>query len=354
MKIRALTLYTLPEKDATKNYDYWAEEKIGFLLDAAKKVETETGIEVWSKRISTNLSPDTIKEVAPVFSKNQEVKAMIYQEALSKLQLNILSEIVRNGMYASIIAGREENLMKAAILIEKISMDNYSYATRFAIEMSGKKFETAYFPLAVHREAGPDRLAIALLYPNDVLESRGSLTEALSHVLEKAYANLKPFIKNGIGGVKVTGIDYSISPWMEESVAGLLQDKGKCQLERLGCLDEVRKVNYTISKFAKEKSGIGFNKVMLPLAEDSELIRLAKEGKIELRDFLLYSTVCVAGIDMIALDISIKDLFSLLKSAYAIARTKQRPYGVRLIKAKKGEKTIRLEGFSEIPVLSFT
>ncbi|MGC9114888.1 MAG: DUF711 family protein [Fervidicoccaceae archaeon] len=353
LKIRALTLYANPPNNFNEA-DLWIAEKANLLREAAEKIESQTNLEIWTRRISIYLPKDEdVETITEEVRKYSDIKFMIYQRTVSQTELRLLKKVVASGAYSALITESEQDLMKAATAIEAISSDEPTNATRVAFEFSGQMFETAYFPLSLHAMKGPDRFAMALLYPTDALNARGNIGEALKATLEKIYSEIKGFLKDGLLGNKVSGIDYSLSPWMEESVARFIQEKGNCSFENLDCLEEVRKANNVLSDFARDKGGIGFNEIMLPLGEDDELKSMVEQGKLTLKDFLIYSTVCVAGIDMIPLYYQKGELTRVLKSSYAIARQKRRPYGVRLIPVKDNRRKIRLDGFGEVPVMVF-
>lgn len=345
LKIRALTLYVRPP-DMLNEVELWLKEKTDLLRELSDKIESQTGLEVWTKRISINLLKDEDVEMFTTLIHNySDIKFMLYQRTITKLNLKLLKKVVASGAYSALIVKNREDLGLAAKAIEEVSSDNLLYATRVAYELSGKPFETAYFPLSLHTVDDSERLALALLYPLDALNAHGDLEKALKDTLEKIYARLKVFLKNGVNGIKLSGIDYSLSPWMEESVAKFIQEKGKCTLTNLGCLEEVQRINNILLNFSRKRGGIGFNEVMLPLGEDDELKSLVEQGKMTIKDFLIYSTICVAGIDMIPVRYSYEELLNLLKASYAIARQKRRPYGIRLISVKEAKRKILLEGF---------
>ncbi|MEM3639760.1 MAG: DUF711 family protein [Fervidicoccaceae archaeon] len=353
LKIRALTLHiSVPQGIKESELEKLLSDKTNLLLNSAEKLEAETGIEVWSARISLHSMQDNlIDEAIATLKKYPNVRAMIYERKVSEMDIDLLKKVTKEGMYAAIKVEHHGELEKLARAIERVSEENPEHATRFAAELSGESLETAYFPLSLHGGGKEDKFTLALLYPNDAMLIPEEIAKSLEIVLEKFYEKISLFLKEGLLGTKISGIDYSLSPWMEESVAKLIQEKGKCRLERAGCLGEVWEVNRVLQGIARKRMGIGFNEVMLPLSEDDELKSLVSQGKLGIRDFLLYSSVCVAGLDMIPLSTSSRELREILQAAYAIARTKQRPYGVRLILVKNADGKVRLGGFGDVPVL---
>jgi len=353
MKIRALTLYT--ELKEQSDLDDWLQEKIALLEKASSLLESFTDLEVWTKRITVNPARDeTVRELSKKVKRYSDVKFMIYQRPLSHLDIELLKEVTTAGAYSALVADDPGLMRKVVSVLELASDIDQTASTRFAIEMSGQSFETAYFPLALHQSRhNTDRFALAILYPEDAIRVKGDMIQALEDVLGTVHMKLRTFLKEGILGNEVAGVDYSLSPWMDESVARFIQEKGGCRFEDLGCMEEIRKINIYLNEFSRAKGGIGFNEVMLPLGEDNELKALVEEGKMSAKDFLIYSTVCVAGIDMIPVVYNRDRLLRLLTASYSIARQKKRPYGARLIAVRKPGRKTYLEGFGEVPIAEY-
>jgi len=87
---------------------------------------------------------------------------------------------------------------------------------------------------------------------------------------------------------------------------------------------------------------------MLPVAEDNTLMQRVSEGSLTLSQLLLLTSVCVAGVDMVAVRRDLETYKSLLKSTMAIQFIKRRPYGVRVIPSD-GSGEFFLKEYGKIP-----
>ncbi|MCD6096225.1 MAG: DUF711 family protein, partial [Thermoprotei archaeon] len=97
---------------------------------------------------------------------------------------------------------------------------------------------------------------------------------------------------------------------------------------------------------------IGFNEVMLPLAEDNWLKDLASKSILRVRDFVSLSVICVAGVDMIPMpNIKQRKLEAIISDILTLSIIKEKVVGVRLIKTKLNPGDIlSLPLFGDIPV----
>ena len=77
----------------------------------------------------------------------------------------------------------------------------------------------------------------------------------------------------------------------------------------------------------------GFNGLMLPVLEDSRLAQRAAEGTLSIKDLLLYSAVCGAGLDTVPLpgDTSADELAGILLDVAVLAQRLDKPLTARLM-----------------------
>ena len=77
----------------------------------------------------------------------------------------------------------------------------------------------------------------------------------------------------------------------------------------------------------------GFSGLMLPVLEDAVLARRAAEGRLTVKDLLLYSAVCGTGLDTIPLpgDTSAGQIAALLLDLCAMALRLDKPLTARLM-----------------------
>ncbi|AAL63984.1 DUF711 family protein [Pyrobaculum aerophilum] len=207
-----------------------------------------------------------------------------------------------------------------------------------SLVLGGAVYNSPYFPASITTKKG---ISISLLYPND-LNNIDDVERALKKG-EEIGRHIASII-----GVEFLGVDGSLSPWGEESVAKAVERLFGVRLGEPGSHYAIRKLNNAIEEARVKK--VGFNEVMLPLAEDEELKRLVKNGALNLDKFISYTSVCIPGLDMAP--IRIKDWELLKRALYdlaAIAETKGRPIGVRIFPVDAEEYYI--EGFGPTPAL---
>lgn len=204
--------------------------------------------------------------------------------------------------------------------------------------IGGHVYNSPYFPASLSTERG---LSVSLLYPNDIEN-----VDDISFILKKG-EEMGRYIAELIG-VKFLGLDGSLSPWGEESVAKAVERIFGMRLGNVGSHYAIYRLNKAIKEAEVKK--VGFNEVMLPLAEDEELKRLVREGVLDLSKLISYISVCVPGLDMAPIKISQWDrLRRLLYDLLAIAEVKKRPIGVRIFPVDTDEYYI--EGFGNTPAL---
>lgn len=217
----------------------------------------------------------------------------------------------------------------------------------------GKTPVTPYFPATTSRKPG---LSLSLLYASqlkNVVEKGGDLRDEMRRILVN-------FSKLGVNVSKdldlmFLGVDASISPWMENSVANLIEAMISDRFGSPGTYHAIFNLNSLIEQVSNGLKTTGFNEVMLPLAEDNWLKNAVREGRLKIEDFVSYISVCVAGLDMTPIPSNVSDdkLIKVVRDVVSISHVKKRTVGVRLIlvNANSGEE-VKLEKFGKTPVLS--
>jgi len=247
----------------------------------------------------------------------------------------------------------EDRARSAARLLKRIAESGGPLdCARFAFSC-GDQPGTAYFPDTASVRNG---LTLSLRYvreTQDILKSEGGNKEEqvislLRGVEEEAISASKR------SSLEYLGMDCSLSPWMEESAAGLIESILGAEFGELGTYQAIFALNRLISRTSTKLRSLGFNEVMLPVAEDSKLKELALNGRITLSTLISLISVCVAGLDMVVLPLStsISTLGKILQDVSSIANSKNRPVGIRLVLAdgKPGDE-IEMGQFGKVAIM---
>jgi len=341
-KVRAVTL-AIPELNES-------------FIELARKVkETEVRTEIWSYRIALAPTKCSLKLLDRASAFVEEADFDYFSVPLSAE--GNLAEICESlSSYENLFASfnvPELELSRIPCLAEKYyqalnslrKRGDYLTQCRIALVVKGP-IETPYFPAAAC-VSGKPFLTGALLYAK-YLYSKGNIIEKIRDAGRTCLKVLTEISCKA--GIEVKGVDLSISPWMEESVVPLITS-GKRSIS----LYRILVLNKAIERASAELKSCGFNEIMLPLAEDNELKRLAAEGALRARDFIRFSVACVAGVDMVLLPNAPREKFlEYIEECLAVAFIKNKPIGFRLIytDAEPGE-FIELGKFSSTPVIDF-
>jgi uncharacterized protein (UPF0210 family) len=194
---------------------------------------------------------------------------------------------------------------------------------------------------------------VSLLYPRVLLstyKSTGSLSEAFKHVFSRVEEVVR--VVREISSLPVR-VDYSLSPWMSESVAELYEEAGYSLLEP-GGLYYTWLLNKHISEYSSPDLRTGFNEVMLPYTEDNKLKEYGERGLLSARRLLYYASTCVAGLDMAVLPEDRGKLLRLVLDAMSLSVAKNKPMSLRVVpvSGRPGDR-VKLGVFGEVTVLDY-
>ncbi|MGC9177802.1 MAG: DUF711 family protein [Conexivisphaera sp.] len=313
MRIRALVVLgdpasweQAPLRDAMEE---WSSE----LSDVARRISS-SGLEVWTRRISLpGLPGDDQRMVERVVTAAPEG---ILVSVGHTRRPEVLEAAASRGLYAYMPLEGPEDAALAASAMVAISRRNPEDATRVAVSAGGELVHTPYFPVS---SAAPGRTTVAasLLYPSDV--DPRSIDSSMESAFRRA--------EQAAPGV---AFDYSLSPWMDESVADLVRGISGSPVGGPGSMHAVATLNRAIRGHAG-RGAVGFNEVMLPVEEDSRLKEMAREGSLRAYDLLRMASICVAGVDMAVVSAGSEEVRGFLLDARAVALSARKPLGVRLI-----------------------
>ena len=343
MRIRAITLFV----DYSR-YGVNLPLLARLFYNESLKSSLKHNINIWTWRIALNpIKKDMLMDVASsVESIPREINYIaIPLDGLGVDDVDAIVNLLTNTdrIFLSIHGDEMEYLIFIQAL--KRLSSNPQLCTRIAFAID-KPILTPYFPLASSPEDGFG-IASALLYVDDLLNTQ-DLSRRINEVFLKAY-NIVDEVSSKLNA-ECYGVDLSLSPWMKESVAVLIERiKGK-PFNEGGTYKVIFNLNHLIKSISNQSKCVGFNEVMLPYAEDLRLMNLGERGLLNVYDLISLASVCVAGLDMVVAPY--EGLEDMLWDAYAVLKSKNQPSGVRVIpvRANSGDK-INLGRFGEVPVM---
>ncbi len=330
MKIRALTIHIDPNTIKEK-LSHYLEELISNINEASSKFN----LKIWTIRLA--ITPQTLNNTITFANKLEKTipNEINYITIPLKIKSNDSSQDIYNlieqnkRIFISITGGINELMKFKDLLIHIKEKQNYELFIKTAFSIP-KHIITPYFPsaTAIENENG---ISAALLYINDLINANSIENEII-----KCYTNANQLLSQISSKFKIKnyGIDLSLSPWMNESIANLIEKYGKIKFNKPGTHHAIYKLNNEIRNIIVKYglNVIGFNEVMLPYAEDNKLMELGGKGELTVYDLISYASICVAGIDLpIIPSLNENEIEKLIKDIYSILKVKNKPSGIRLI-----------------------
>jgi len=140
------------------------------------------------------------------------------------------------------------------------------------------------------------------------------------------------------------GLDFTLAPFPEDaiSIGRALESLGLQAFGKPGSLLASAFLTSTLDQAQFKRTG--FNGLMLPVLEDIGLANSATDGNLSLRDLLLFSSVCGAGLDVIPLpgETTAEELTPILLDLAALSLRLNKALTARLMPIpgkKAGEMT---------------
>lgn len=195
---------------------------------------------------------------------------------------------------------------------------------------------TPFFPAAWHE--GEAAFAIGLESPGLLQEALGGvsgLAEAktrMSEVLDDALSPVE-VIANRIAdqrGRRYLGIDASPAPGLESSIGQVIETMIDAPFGSPSTLSACAAITDVLKGLSVQTCG--YSGLMLPVLEDPVLARRAAEGRYDIPQLLLYSSVCGTGLDVVPLpgDSSSEILAAIIGDVAALSTKYRKPLSARL------------------------
>ena len=161
-------------------------------------------------------------------------------------------------------------------------------------------------------------LETALQDLKDVMETEGQKLVAIAETLAKEW------------GIKFIGIDTSLAPMGDESIAYAMEQQLPGCFGESGTLTVAAGLTRTLRSLSLPLCG--YSGLMLPVLEDVGLGKRSEECYFNLDSLLLYSTVCGTGLDTIPIpgDASTSQITAILMDVATLSQQLKKPLSVRL------------------------
>ncbi|NPV77500.1 MAG: DUF711 family protein [Anaerolineae bacterium] len=369
MKIRSITCFFNPAAPSSKD----TLKRFATFVSQAVFRFNQAGFEVQTTRLATVPFPQCFPLLEPdhLLSQVQEWEAEASLNGFSYLSLGpalpefpqsyavipALLAATRNVFFSAVMASRGAGVNLWAVkacariitqnaLLTPDGFTNLRFAALANVPPGAPFFPAAYhdtsqlkFALAVEcadiaRNAFSGVVSIAagrkrLL--ND-LESAAQKLTTISRDLSSQF------------DLQFGGIDFSPAPFPLDScsLAGAMETLGVPKIGLAGSLSAAAIIADTLDQGQWPRAG--FNGLMLPVLEDSVLALRSGEGVLTIRDLLLFSAVCGAGLDTVPLPggITPEELASLLADLAALSVRLDKPLTARLMPVpgkNAGERT---------------
>ncbi|RPJ77738.1 MAG: DUF711 family protein, partial [Acidobacteria bacterium] len=184
----------------------------------------------------------------------------------------------------------------------------------------------------------------------DALAASSSWPEAqkgLVESVEQHAGRVLEVARSASGGTRVAGVDFSLAPFPDaaRSIGTAIERLSGGSIGQVSTLAAVACLAETIDRARVDRTG--YSGIFLPVFEDAVLAARAAEGRVGLKDLLLYSSVCGTGLDTVPLpgDIDTKALSAILLDVAALALRLDKPLSARLmpIPGKRAGDAVRFD-----------
>ena len=161
-------------------------------------------------------------------------------------------------------------------------------------------------------------LEVGLQNLKAIMESEGQKIVALAQTLAQEW------------GIKFVGIDASLAPMGDDSIAYAMEQQLPGYFGERGTLTVAAGLTRTLQSL--ELPLCGYSGLMLPVLEDVGLGKRSEAGYFNLDSLLLYSTVCGTGLDTIPIpgDASTSQIAAILTDVATLSIQLSKPLSVRL------------------------
>ena len=358
MKIRSITYFCNPGWPLDKK----KLQAAGTFLAEAKTNFEEAGYEVQTRRLATIpfpllLGADKVFEtprLALELSQLLEEIDIAYAALGPALpgmadSYGVLPNAIavsKNIFFSGIMADTKRGISLPAVnacadvIVQTARLDPNGFANLNFAALANVPHGAPFFPAAYHDGKEP-AFALAMEAADVAVrafenaETIEAGREAIIATLEenaKTLVNIADLLKYKYQ-LKFGGIDYSLAPFPEEtrSLGAAFERMGVPKVGLHGTLTAAAILTEAIERAHFPRAG--FCGLMMPVLEDATLAERAAEGRLTVKDLLLYSAICGTGLDTIPLpgDVTSGQVAALLLDISALALRLDKPLTARLM-----------------------
>jgi uncharacterized protein (UPF0210 family) len=355
MKIRSITYFLNPKYPLDEN----ALRKAGEFLAQAQFAYEAAGYKVQMTRLATipfpKLLGGNISET-PLLA--QKMSGMLKQIGVSYAALGpaliefpesytVIPEAIsasENIFFGGVMADKQNGISLQAIkacakIIQQAStitpdgFANLRFAALANVKAGAPFFPAAYWDqdqpaFAVATEAA-DLAVNAFAGEQTIDEGRRTLISEI----EKHGQAIARISNTKLSKTRFIGIDFSFAPFPDDahSLGRAVENMGVSKIGLHGSLAAAAILTEAIDR--ADFPHTGFSGFMQPVLEDSVLAQRAAEGRLTIKDALLYSAVCGTGLDTVPLagDTTAEQIAPLLLDLSALALRLDKPLTARLL-----------------------
>lgn len=365
MKIRSITVFCQPGFPVNR----LLLQQVGIFANHARKLFKDNGFEVQSLRLAT---PPFEQFIAPVdlAMAAQSYAIEAHADGFEYISLGPVSasskawEVIPQALAQSdriFLSGSlttSEGALSlhaaracAETIVRLSTLEQNGFANLRFCALANVPANTPFFP-AAYAQPGRPSFALALEAADLALQAF-----TLARTFQEASINLVTEIEKRaqqleeIGNrlsqmynYEFRGLDFTLAPFPEDaiSIGRALESLGLQAFGKPGSLLASAFLTSTLDQAQFKRTG--FNGLMLPVLEDIGLANSATDGNLSLRDLLLFSSVCGAGLDVIPLpgETTAEELTPILLDLAALSLRLNKALTARLMPIpgkKAGEMT---------------
>lgn len=330
-EFQKIGLETQTTRLASPPMHYWITassiEEIVRLVKQLESSAKDAGFSYFSTGPATTQSTMGMQSLLPILKETSAFTACQLDDCKGKVSL----EAIRTA---------------AQVIQESAKLENGFANLRFAA-LSRVQPGTPFFPAAYGQ---PNQAAFSIaMQAADIaqqcLENAQNLQSGLNTIIQTfdfAASRMQTVLDTLPASLEFTflGFDFSPAPFPDAntSLGAALEAIGVPMLGLPGSLGCAALLAASLDEGKWKK--VGFNGLMLPVLEDAVLARRSLEGNLTVRDLLLFSAVCGAGLDTVPLpgDITSGQIEAVLWDVAVLAQRLNKPLTARLMPLP-GKKT---------------